>query len=501
MNRAAAILALLFATQSLAMGGDSGISIGNPSVTPISRGGTGQTSNNFTADFPPGLATLFVFNVFQMRQDSSLVDTPQFIPAVSSSAQAPTLLVGALGGTTNPTLVARKWTAATLSVAGVGSSPTANPCPQFSNIQDPGALAISATGKFEFMMLLQQQNTGANTDVIMNTSLGADTAGFRLTTAGATGGGGNYIWAVSNAAVTINTLSATATTTRAIRRKWHVVDVSGDGTNQTMRIFTLGSTIVETVGPTANSNSPASTPGQPVTIGSNYACANSQNVHTGGIAIWARALTTTERSAGVTALFRSAELDPSVDMKKLVIVGDSILAGAVPSVDPTPYQYLQALLPGWRITQRAVTGTATAAISTSLTDELTVETPDVVIVEGGVNDITAAVADATISTNLLGMCTAAKAVGAKCILMNITPGSTGNQIVHTPIVNATSAAYTIPTQIDAFFNANVLLADPPGTVQTSWNVTYQSDTLHPNTFGNKALARGLADAVIALAGN
>lgn len=495
------VAALLLAAAAQADTGPWGGGAGGSGLVPVGRGGTGQTSVNYTTDFPPGLATLFMFNVFQMRQDSSLLDTPQFVPAIVSSAQTPTMIVGAAGGTTNPTLIARKWTAATLSTAGVGAVTPTDQCPQFSNIQDAGALAISATGKFEFMLLARQQNTPTNNDVIMNTSLGADTAGFRLTTAGASGGGGNYVWAVSNGTATINTLTATAATTRALRRRWHVVDASGDGTNQTLRIIGLAGATIETVGPTANSFAPASTPGQPVTIGANYACANHQDTQIGGIAIWPRALSTTERSTAVATMFKAAELDPSADQKKVVIVGDSIMAGNTPTVDPTPWQYLQAYLPGYRITQRAVSGTATAAIATSLTDELTVETPDVVVVEGGINDITAAVADATISANLLAMCTAAKAAGAKCVLMNITPGSTGNQVVHTPIVNASSAALTIPTQIDALFDANALLAAPPGTTQTTWNITYQSDTLHPNILGNKTLAKGLADKIIALTGN
>lgn len=103
--------------------------------------------------------------------------------------------------------------------------------------------------------------------------------------------------------------------------------------------------------------------------------------------------------------------------------------------------------------------------------------PDLVLVEGGGNDISAGATAATIQTNLQTIVNAYQAAGSKVIIRTIYPRFSPNAF--------TGPQETIRTTVNAFIltlaSANVQVVDATGVVTTS--ASYQSDGIHLTSQG------------------
>lgn len=147
--------------------------------------------------------------------------------------------------------------------------------------------------------------------------------------------------------------------------------------------------------------------------------------------------------------------------KKIVCIGDSITAGH-PLHDNDPAVYLDAdnplsqyeahlalILPDWTIVNKGVGSDTTTGMVNRFTTDVVAENPAYVIILGGVNDISSAVALATIEANLQSMYEMALQNGIMPVACTLLPWNNGTTTQKDTLdqLNAWIRAYARDNQI------------------------------------------------------
>jgi lysophospholipase L1-like esterase len=186
--------------------------------------------------------------------------------------------------------------------------------------------------------------------------------------------------------------------------------------------------------------------------------------------------------------------------KVVAWIGDSITLG-VTAVDAfRPPQRLEVLLgtSNYVVTNFGVSGYTAAQIRSVWTDKVRGHGYTVLIHEGGVNDLIAGTAGATVSTTIQTTLAEARADGMRVVLLTVLPwgayaSSSAPKQVETLALNASLTAWctaNASTCVDTY----TAMGEPgtPANLATAYDL---SDHLHPNeTTGNAALAAAVKGA-------
>lgn len=476
MSAAACIAALSLAAQILIPG---------TTTTPAAAGPVGSDAVRAgAASFPPGLGLLFVFSRDDLKSKSMTAGKwTQIQSGVQRESSPFTSTLDSFDAlNTRPSVVAYSGGGGYASWDGVNSTSS---CARLSNITDPAVQWVSQKGQYEIMLLLRR-NSAKSSHVVMN-SVATSQPGFNLEATSISGG---YTWQLNNGGQAVNILTMPAAATKASQRRWHVVTAHGNAAATTLEQIGTGAGSVTTSVTAAVVNSPGGIPVQRVAFGAAYDCSSPFDLQLAAVALYDRELTVLERAAAVAALYASSGTPTTQTKPPVLLIGDSIMAGSL--AGPTVWQEMSSMLGSTRrVTVRAVSAYVISQIASDLANELTIESPGVVIVEGGTNDM--ADTAANIYTGLLSLAATAKVSGAKVIMLTIPPGSDATK---TAAVNASIRA-TSTSLVDVIVDANLLLRD--GSNEGAWNTVYQQDTLHPNALGNRVYARAITDAVLKVA--
>lgn len=466
------IVATLFATSSGAVGWGPWNGAGANVAPQVQAAAAGAAAANL---FPPGLSALYIFDTSNFDNQRSGVEmvstTASIVQEPSISLGVTSSITGSNASTGRPAIIKMP------NGGGVLSTTVLSNCAVLTNQTDIALTAITKPGRFELLVLLRQQSEHQG-DVIMNGATSGTDTGFRLRDDGSAGG---YHFTRSNSAITIDDIAMSSTYTRALRRKWGVVSAHSDTVNTTLEAWVGGTKVATTTA--AQGASTNVVPIHQTTVGASFACGGPLDAQIGAIALYARTLTSAERTTAVAAMYTAAGVAVT-DVPVILMIGDSHIEGN--SEGPTVWQQLGAMLPHARITQRALSGAVLSGIATQLSDELTVETPRVIVVEGGVNDTVGGATSAATIAAYEAICVTAHASGAKVIAFLNSPGSDATK---TTAINAAIRAFPA-TEIDAFLDTPKLVADP-SLGEGNWLVSYQYDTLHPDALGNRSYAQGL----------
>lgn len=163
--------------------------------------------------------------------------------------------------------------------------------------------------------------------------------------------------------------------------------------------------------------------------------------------------------------------------RTLLVVGDSLSAeyglprgkGWVTLLE----QRLQRSKPGWRVVNASISGDTTSGGRSRLPALLQQHKPAAVLIELGGNDALRGLPLASTQDNLQAMTRAAKAAGAKVLLVGmLVPPNYGRQYVEAFGQTFATVALAEKTALVPFFLAG--LADAPDSER--W---FQSDRIHP----------------------
>jgi len=189
---------------------------------------------------------------------------------------------------------------------------------------------------------------------------------------------------------------------------------------------------------------------------------------------------------------------------KMVLFGDSFSARNTTVGSPCRdldwgyFTWAQALMgaPFRLIYNAGVAGNTTTQMLARISSDVLSKSPDWVIVQGGINDITAAVSDATICSNLKTICSTLVNSGINVILLTIAPNnqSAGNSL-HVQTVNQTMREWCRNTARGVIFvDTYQYLVDP--TVTTGAFASGMSDdSLHLSGKGARAAGQAIANSI------
>lgn len=196
-----------------------------------------------------------------------------------------------------------------------------------------------------------------------------------------------------------------------------------------------------------------------------------------------------------------------------VFIGDSIIAG-----HPAHYTFIESNggvdidstiqkqfsdLTSYTYQNMGIGSQTTASISARFQADVLDKNPELVVLEGGVNDIAGgSVTEAQFLTNYTSMLDAAQTNGARVLVMGILPWTNGSnaQMDTRDTWNA-----SLETLVDGYSNARYVNLDSyvgvnrtSGPANNLWDInsSYDVDGVHFNTAGHGRIAQGLANALL-----
>jgi len=175
-------------------------------------------------------------------------------------------------------------------------------------------------------------------------------------------------------------------------------------------------------------------------------------------------------------------------MTKIVFIGDSITnGGGDVTTAAYPFPQIARDVTGYNTVNAGVPGDTTSDMVTRFDTDVIAESPDYVVILGGINDILTSVSLPTIEDNLSTMITAANTASIDPVLCMLTPCNSKTSEVSQ--LNSWIANYGLANHfpvVDLF----TPLVDPttPGNLATIYNF---GDDIHPNQAGHEIIAAGI----------